>query len=155
MLMSRIILIMLVLNMAVTAAGTYFSYVSFTSGSGGGLAAAFSVKSAKKEIPKDYIFFPIEKIIVSLAEAGREHYFVLDLVLQADSKTEVESLQKIDPMVRSTVVSRLSSLPFATLRAMPISEVQAKLDEALREDFAEKKLAIPFASVLVSKMIVQ
>lgn len=155
--MPRIILAVLVFNILLTSGSLFLSYaiIQTMEPKEGALAAVFSRKPEEKDANKEYVFFPIEKIIVSLADAGREHYFVLDLVLQSEVTTDVEALKKIDPMVRSSVVSRLSAMPFAKLRAMPISEVQSMLDTSLREDFSKNKIAVPFASILVSKLIVQ
>jgi flagellar FliL protein len=102
-----------------------------------------------------YTFFPVEKIIVSLRDAGREHYFVLDLVLQADSDVDTKKLEQIDPMIRNSVVTHLSVMSFSDLRAMSVTELQLSLEQALLEDFASKQLAQSFAHVLVSKLIVQ
>lgn len=155
--MSRIIVVMLGLNIVLTSGGLFLSYtlIQTGSGEGGGLTAIFSKKASAQEEKKEYAFFPIEKIIVSLADSGREHYFVIDLVLQAERDVEVEALKQIDPMVRNSVVSRLSALKFTELRTMSIGEVQTTLDEALREDFDRKNIAVPFVSVLVSKLLVQ
>ncbi|MFN9587569.1 MAG: flagellar basal body-associated FliL family protein, partial [Pseudomonadaceae bacterium] len=92
---------------------------------------------------------------VSLKGEHREHYFVLDLVLQADLETDPKKLEQIDPMVRNSVVAHLSAMTFEKLRGMPIPELQGTLESALFDDFASKKLAMPFANVLVSKLIVQ
>lgn len=155
--MPRVILLLLILNIAVTVAGFAFTYSLLkarpvaVSGVDGEAAA---LAEAEVELT-EYTFFPIEKIIVSLQGEGREHYFVLDLVLQADVKADVKKLEQIDPMVRTSVVAHLSSMSFSELRGMPIPELQGLLEKALLADFASKKLVLPFAHVLVSKLITQ
>ena len=155
--MPRVILLLLILNIAVTVAGFAFTYSLLkarpvvVSGVDG---EAAEVAEAEVELT-EYTFFPIEKIIVSLQGQGREHYFVLDLVLQADAEADVKKLEQIDPMVRTSVVAHLSSMSFSELRGMPIPELQALLEKALLADFASKKLVLPFAHVLVSKLIAQ
>lgn len=114
-----------------------------------------SAPVAAKQPTKEYKFFPINKIIISLQEDGREHYFVMDLVLQTAIDEDSKKLEQIDPMVRNSVVSHLSGLPFSQLRAMPIADLQTTLEEVLTQDFANRNLAQPFAHVLVSKLIVQ
>jgi flagellar FliL protein len=157
MAMSRIIVAILVINTAVVVASGLLNYK---------LLSAFSaqmqtagpvspIQSRGKTGGEEYVFFPVEKIIVSLQDSGREHYFVIDLVLQAPAKTEADKLKKIDPMIRNSAVAHLSTLDFATLRAMPITELQTSLEQVLFADFASKGLATPFAHVLVSKLIVQ
>ncbi|MNJ61420.1 Flagellar protein LafL [compost metagenome] len=157
--MPRVILLMLMLNIAITLAGFAFTYSQFKARP---IAAVGAVESealageAEDEVElTEYSFFPIEKIIVSLPGEGRENYVVLDLVLQADAKAEVKKLEQIDPMVRTSVVAFLSKMSLRELRGMPIPELQAALEKALLADFAIKKLVQPFEHVLLSKLIVQ
>lgn len=160
MLMQRIILAVLVLNTLVVGASAYFNFTllnqqqtlgSSPAGSGA-TGAPLKAKSAKAE---EYKFFPIQKIIVSLPGESREHYFVLDLVLQANIDTDEKKLQQIDPMVRNSVVAHLSAMAFNELRALSITDLQAKLEEAVLADFSSRHVAQPFAHVLVSKLVVQ
>jgi flagellar FliL protein len=157
--MQRIILALLVVN-TVVAAGS--AYISFQVLSRPQMAAA-PVSVNGEEVPvaqhsgeaEEYKFFPIEKVIVSLQGDGREHYFVLDLVLQADMETDVKKLKQIDPAVRNSVVAHLSSMEFAELRSMPIPSLQKSLEKVIRADFAKRQIAQPFSHVLVSKLVVQ
>ncbi|MFI7868535.1 flagellar basal body-associated FliL family protein [Ectopseudomonas khazarica] len=156
MTMPRIILLLLIFNTLVVVGGTVFNYATLRSlQSGQPLPGLSSAGAGEEEKTSEYRFFPIEKVIVSLQGENREHYFVLDLVLQADLETDPKKLEQIDPMVRNSVVAHLSAMTFESLRAMPIPELQGKLESALFDDFASKKLAMPFANVLVSKLIVQ
>lgn len=158
MTMPRVILLMLVLNMAIALGGIAFNYYQLES-LRAGVAAPVGVAEAETagepEETAEYTFFPIEKVIVSLPGEGREHYFVLDLVLQADIEAEAKKLEQLDPMVRNSAVAYLSGLRFDELRGMPIAELQTALEKVLFDDFAGKKLAVPFVHVLVSKLIVQ
>jgi flagellar FliL protein len=157
MAMSRIIVVILIVNTVVVVASGLLNYKLLNAFStqlenaGSTSPNQYKMKNGGEE----YVFFPVEKIIVSLQDSGREYYFVIDLVLQAPAKTEVAKLKQIDPMVRNSAVAHLSTLDFATLRAMPITELQTSLEEVLFADFASKSLATPFAHVLVSKLIVQ
>lgn len=157
MTMQRVILLMLVLNTAIALGCVALTYTMLEPLRSGALAheGATDSQAAEEEGDSEYTFFPIQKVIVSLQGEGREHYFVLDLVLQADIEAETKKLEQIDPMVRNSVVAYLSAMSFAQLRAMPIVELQAALEKVLLEDFASRKLAVPFAHVLVSKLIVQ
>lgn len=160
MTMPRVILLMLVLNMAIALGGIAFNYYQLESLKSGvaapaGAAEAEAEAASEPEETAEYTFFPIEKVIVSLQGEGREHYFVLDLVLQADIEVEAKKLAQLDPMVRNSAVAYLSGLRFDQLRGMPIAELQAALEKVLFDDFASKKLAAPFVHVLVSKLIVQ
>lgn len=162
MTMPRVILLMLVLNMAIALGGIAFNYYQLESLRGSVAAPAGAAETeaeveaaSEPEEQVEYTFFPVEKVIVNLQGEGREHYFVLDLVLQADIEAETKKLAQLDPMVRNSALAYLSGLRFDELRGMPIAELQAALEKALFDDFASKKLAVPFVHVLVSKLIVQ
>ena len=159
--MQRIILALLVVNTLVAAGSAYISFqvlsrpqvvsasVAMNESDAGSSSAANSGEA------EEYKFFPIEKVIVSLQGDGREHYFVLDLVLQTDVDTDNKKLKQIDPMVRNSVVAHLSSMAFTQLRSMPIAELQASLEKVVQADFASRQIIQPFAHVLVSKLVVQ
>lgn len=163
--MTRTVLIILVLNTVMAVGSVFINYKIFTSMRVQAQAPAVAVNPADPNAPvdrnvadedaKEYVFHTVEKIIVSLQDEGREHYFVFDVVLQAEENTDPEKLESLDPMVRSSVVTRLSQLSFNQLRAMPINDLQALLENTLLDDFASKKIVAPFAHVLVSKLIVQ
>jgi flagellar FliL protein len=102
-----------------------------------------------------YDFFAVDKIIFNLQDQGREHYFVLDLALQTDMERYQTQLTQLAPMLRNVVVAHLSQMTFTELRSLPITELQARLQAVLFDDFARKQLEIPFSAVLVSKLIVQ
>ncbi|MBE8715804.1 flagellar basal body-associated FliL family protein [Cellvibrio polysaccharolyticus] len=153
----RIIVILLLINTLILVGGITLVYTLIQPLQAGAQlqpAADGSVPVAKQP-NKEYKFFPINKIIISLQEDGREHYFVMDLVLQTAINEDSKKLEQIDPMVRNSVVAHLSGLPFSQLRAMPIADLQTTLEEVLTQDFANRNLAQPFAHVLVSKLIVQ
>jgi flagellar FliL protein len=148
---------MFVINIAVALGSVFVNYSMIQSlraevrqPSSAGAADHVNPKEAK-----EYTFFRVEKVIVSLQDQEREHYFVLDLVLQADKDAETKKLEKLDPIVRNSVVAHLSKMTFAELRTMPIVELQAALEKSLFADLAGKNIATPFAHVLVSKLIVQ
>lgn len=158
MTMPRVLLLLVIFNTLVVVGGTIFNYAMLKSMQTGQAVLGISAGNAGSEAEEansEYRFFPIEKVIVSLKGEHREHYFVLDLVLQADLETDPKKLEQIDPMVRNSVVAHLSAMTFEKLRGMPIPELQGTLESALFDDFASKKLAMPFANVLVSKLIVQ
>ncbi len=159
--MQRIILALLLVNTLVAAGSAYISFqvlsrpqgaegAALANAAGKGVASVGNSGEAE-----EYQFFPIEKVIVSLQGDGREHYFVLDLVLQADVDTDNKKLKQIDPMVRNSVVAHLSSLAVNQLRSMSIAELQTTLEKVVQADFASRQIVQPFAHVLVSKLVVQ
>lgn len=151
---TRLIILLLVLNLLVVSSGVVVNYLMLRP-----LAqAAAWAESERAEPPvvqREYEFYPVEKVIVSLREGGRERYFVLDLALLVEAGERSEQLKKAEPLVRSSVVSYLSTYRFEELRALPVSELQHRLEQALFADFAERKAQAPFLQVLVSKLIVQ
>lgn len=147
---SRLVLLMLLLNVITVAGGVGVSYWLLKPES-----PVATVEEARPAEPVHYEFFPVNKIIVSVRGEGREHYFVLDLQLQADASEEPANFAPAEPIVRNSVVSYLSSLPFEELRAMQIGELQQRLEVVLFDDFASKNAAVPFKHVLVSKLLVQ
>ncbi|MET1076695.1 MAG: flagellar basal body-associated FliL family protein [Pseudomonas sp.] len=160
MAMPRIILIMLIFNTLLAVGGIGFSFTLYQSvqqltqvgpaeaGTGG---PAGDVEAEKGE----YQFQPVDKLIVSLAEAGREHYIVFDLVLQAGLETEKKKLEQIDPMVRNSAVAHFTGMKFQELRGQSIAQLQAGLEKAVLGDFGSRNLLVPFEHVLISKMVVQ
>lgn len=159
--MQRIILALLVVNTLVAAGSAYISYrvlsqpQTLAAPSVGSSGDANSAAPTNSGEAVEYTFFPIEKVIVSLQGDGREHYFVLDLVLQSDIETDNKKLKQIDPMVRNSVVAHLSTMSFNALRSMPIAELQSSLETVVKADFASRNIVQPFAHVLVSKLVVQ
>ncbi|WP_440467902.1 flagellar basal body-associated protein FliL [Pseudomonas sp. YH-1] len=158
----RLVLLMLIVNIAVVLGGVFVNYQMIKSASLTPAAAASDKEGGKEDGKEEeeqesaeYLFVPVEKIIVSSRGEDREHYFVIDLVLQAKADQERKKLESVAPMVRSSVVANLTPEKFEVLRAMPIGDVQARLEKAVIDDFAARKVVVPFEHVMLSKMIVQ
>lgn len=151
----RLILLMLVLNVLVVAGGVVMNYMMLRPVLSSQSAAAAAADAAEVAVRREYEFYPVEKIIVSLREGGRENYFVLDLMLLTEAQDEPSKLERVEPLVRNSVISYLSSLQFSELRGLPISELQGRLEQVLLADFDSKNAEAPFEQVLVSKLIVQ
>ncbi|MFR0689207.1 flagellar basal body-associated FliL family protein [Enterobacterales bacterium AE_CKDN230030158-1A_HGKHYDSX7] len=157
----RLVLLMLIVNIAVVLGGVFVNYRMIKSASLAPVAVASDKEAAKEDAGEEeqesaeYLFVPVEKIIVSSRGEDREHYFVIDLVLQAKAEQERKKLESVAPMVRSSVVANLTPEKFEVLRAMPIGEVQARLEKAVIDDFSARKVVVPFEHVMLSKMIVQ
>lgn len=152
----RLVLLMLLSNALIVGGGVAMNYLMLKSISAGGGLFGLG-QPAEEQTLKElrYEFFPIEKIIVSVRDDGREHYFVLDLILQAEASDKPKKFDHVEPLVRNLVVAYLSTLKFEELRALRITELQAHLENVLFADFANRKVAPPFKRVLVSKLIVQ
>lgn len=152
---ARLVLLMLVLNLLVVTSGFVINYMMLRSLVGAVEVGASQPDPAGAAVRREYEFYPVEKVIVSLREGGRERYFVLDLILLTEAADQAAKLERAEPLVRNSVVSYLSALEFSELRALPVSELQVRLEQALFADFAEKNTEAPFEQVLVSKLIVQ
>ena len=155
--MSKIILLVVLLNTLVTFAGLFYSYTQNNAPVAAQEAAAPAGEDAPRKAAKveEFTFAPVEKIIATVPGESRDHYFVLDLVLYADSKTEAKVMEKVTPLVRNSVVSNLSAREFRSLRSLPIPQLQAELEEAIKRDFEQLGVACPFQHVLISKLVVQ
>lgn len=154
---SRVIVVLLVLNIIVvgTALAAFFmTQRPFT----GDLHAADDDSAQQlRELSElsAYQFLPIEKIIIGVRGAKREHYVVIDLALQISAKVDSKLLPPLVPVVRNSVVAELSGMRYETLRKMSIIELQALIEQTLFDDFAARQLKAPFEHVLVSKMLAQ
>lgn len=154
--MPRVILLVVGLNTVITLGSVVFGYVYLRSHSTAGLEQVQQIdKVPVPQDPADYVFYPVDKIVVNLRDEDREHYFVLDLALQGGAEQSVSAFKQAELLVRNAVVGSLSTLPFNQLRALSLTDLQSRLEDDLRKSFSAKGLDIPFSSVLVSKMLVQ
>lgn len=155
---SRVIVVLLVLNIVVVGgalAAFFMTQRPFT----GDLHASQSDSASQPRVEladlSAYQFLPVEKIIVGVRGAKREHYVVVDLALQISAKVESKLLPPLVPVVRNSVVAGLSGMRYETLRKMSVLELQEMIEQTLFDDFAARKLKAPFEHVLVSKMLTQ
>lgn len=154
--MPRVILLVVGLNTVITLGSVVFGYWYLRSHSTAGHEQVHQIDKAAVTLdPADYVFYPVDKIVVNLRGEDREHYFVLDLALQGDAEQSVSVFKQAELLVRNAVVGSLSTLPFNQLRALSLTDLQSRLEEDLRKSFSAKGLDIPFTSVLVSKMLAQ
>jgi flagellar FliL protein len=109
--------------------------------------------SSKKT--QEFLFYTVEKLIVSVNDDDDVRYFIIDLVLQASEKTDRKKLSQIEPAVRSALVSYLSDRDYNDIRSIAFNDLQANIEKAIFDDFSSKGISIPFTHVLVSKLIAQ
>lgn len=154
---NRLILLIFVLNAVAVVAGVAVNHLLVQSA----LAALPLGGEPREEVEKksepsvEFVFLPVEKIILSLPGREREHYFVLDVVLQGPAGTDKKKLEQVVPMVRSSVAANLSTLQADELRALGFEALRQRLEEGLNADFAARNAAKPFDNLLVSKLIAQ
>lgn len=152
--MSRVLLLVVGLNTVITVGAVVLGYMHLKGEPWTESLAGGGGEPSPRKI-SEYSFYPVEKIVVNLSSENREHYFVLDLALQADKNEQTSQLSQLEPLVRNSVIASLSALAFSELRAMRVNEVQQLLDRELAKGFAAKGLHMPFSGVLVSKWLVQ
>lgn len=109
--------------------------------------------SSKKT--QEFLFYTVEKLIVSVNDDDDVRYFIIDLVLQAPEKTDRKKLSQIEPAVRSALVSYLSDRDYKDIRSIAFNDLQADIEKAILDDFLSKGISIPFTHILVSKLIAQ
>ncbi len=148
---TRLLLMVFLLNALTVAGGVGALYVM--------LKPHLSVETQQAAVsssePAEYDFFPVERVIVSLRGEHREHYFVLDLMLLSEASDEPRDFSRIEPIVRNSAIAYLSSYQYDQLRALSLNELQERLQNALLEDLARKRVEPVFDQVLISKMLVQ
>ncbi|WMI97613.1 flagellar basal body-associated FliL family protein [Pseudomonas chlororaphis subsp. aurantiaca] len=152
--MSRVILLIVGLNTVITVGAAVTGYLYWRPHRSSVQVQQADEASVHQDI-SEYIFYPIDKIVVNLPGENRENYFLLDLALQTNSKAKAATLKQIEPMLRNAVIGSLSLLKFSDLRVMPIVDLQVRLESDLRKGFTAKGLDVPFDGVLVSKLLVQ
>ena len=154
--MPRVILLLGGLNTVITLGSVVFGYLYLRPDNRSVVEQAQkSGEAPLAQDPSNYVFYPVEKIVVNLRGDDREHYFVLDLALQGDAKQSASVFKQAELLVRNAVVGSLSALPLSQVRALSLTDLQSRLEEDLRKSFSAKGMDIPFTSVLVSKMLVQ
>lgn len=154
--MPRVILLIVGLNTIITLGSVVFGYLYLRPDKTADVEPVHEVGQAPlAQDPANFVFYPVDKIVVNLRGDDREHYFVLDLALQGDAEQSTSAFKQAELLVRNAVVGSLSTLPLSQLRALSLIDLQSRLEEDLRKSFSAKGLDIPFTSVLVSKMLVQ
>lgn len=155
---NRLILLVCVLNVLAIAAGVAVNHWLLQSAltpQRPGAEVRKADEKKKVEPSVEFVFLPVEKIILSLPGREREYYFVLDVVLQGPAGTDKKKLEQVVPMVRSSVAANLSTLKADELRAMGFEALRQRLEEGLNADFAAQNAAKPFDNLLISKLIAQ
>src|SRR5690606_38404183 len=134
---SRVIVVLLVLNIVVVGGALAAFFMTQRPFTGDLQAAEGDTAQQVRELSElsAYQFLPIEKIIVGVRGAKREHYAVIDLALQISAKVDSKLLPPIVPVVRNSVVAKLSGMRYETLRRMSIVELQELIEQTLFDDF--------------------
>ncbi|MEK6423423.1 MAG: hypothetical protein V4801_27865 [Burkholderia gladioli] len=115
--------------------------------------------AARKAAPVAAIrahYVTLERLIVMLrgrAPAGHAHYLALDLVFGAADAKQEKRLREQLPMLRALAYRTLAGYDVVEVRQMPVDALAATLKAGYVLAYGTAE-ALPFADVLISKMMV-
>ena len=95
--------------------------------------------------------------IVMLRRAPNEaaaHYLSVDLVLATNAELEKEAKEHL-PLLRSIVVSALSTHTLAEANAMTVDQYAALLNKTFNANYEKENHEKPFSEVMVGKLIIE
>ncbi|RZA35309.1 MAG: flagellar basal body-associated FliL family protein [Lysobacteraceae bacterium] len=121
----------------------------------GGSTAAEAPKKAPEKKPTKYV--TLDKVIVMLRRAPNEaaaHYLSVDLVLATNAELEKEAKEHL-PLLRSIVVSALSTHTLAEANAMTVDQYAALLNKTFNANYEKENHEKPFSEVMVGKLIIE
>ena len=152
---SRVVISLLVVNILLIVGGSAAAFLWKEP-----IADFFAVGGERDTRPNpvdlsQYQFLSVDKIYVNLRGNHREHYMVIDLAVQASAKVDKKALQQFAPVVRNSVVARLSGMRYEVVRSLSVAELQLLLEEALRQDVVERNLRVSFEHLLINRLMAQ
>lgn len=121
----------------------------------GNAAAAEAPKKAPEKKPTKYV--TLDKVIVMLRRAPNEaaaHYLSVDLVLATSVEQEKEAKEHL-PLLRSIVVSSLSTHTLAEANAMTVDQYAALLNQTFNANYEKENHEKPFSEVMIGKLIIE
>jgi len=140
--------------LAAGAAGGAMWYLA-PAQSGKAGAAAETPKKALEKKPTKYV--TLDKVIVMLRRAPSEaaaHYLSVDLVLATTTEQEKEAKEHL-PLLRSIVVSSLSTHTLAEANAMTVDQYAALLNQTFNANYEKENHEKPFSEVMIGKLIIE
>lgn len=140
--------------LAAGAAGGAMWYLA-PAQSGKAGAAAEAPKKALEKKPTKYV--TLDKVIVMLRRAPSEaaaHYLSVDLVLATTTEQEKEAKEHL-PLLRSIVVSSLSTHTLAEANAMTVDQYAALLNQTFNANYEKENHEKPFSEVMIGKLIIE
>ena len=121
----------------------------------GNAATAEAPKKALEKKPTKYV--TLDKVIVMLRRAPSEtaaHYLSVDLVLATTAEQEKEAKEHL-PLLRSIVVSALSSHTLSEANAMTVDQFAALLNQTFNANYEKENHEKPFSEVMIGKLIIE
>ena len=123
---------------------------------GAGKADAEAPKKAEAE-KKPTKYVTLDKVIVMLRRAPNEpaaHYLSVDLVLATTPELEKEAKEHL-PLLRSIVVSSLSTRTLSEASAMSVDQYAEQLNKTFDASYAKENHLKPFSEVMIGKLIIE
>jgi flagellar FliL protein len=154
----KLIVIAMVLAAAI-AAGVATAVLGGIWSPGASRAKTPGAAAAPKAAPAAMIrprYVTLERLIVMLrdrAPAAHPHYLSLDLVFGAADAKQEKRLREQLPMLRALAYRTLAGYDAGQVRQMPVDALAAKLKAGYVLTYGTAE-ALPFADVLISKMMV-
>lgn len=145
--------------LAAGAAGGAMWYLApAQSGKAGAAAEAPDARTPKKALEKKPTkYVTLDKVIVMLRRAPSEaaaHYLSVDLVLATTAEQEKEAKEHL-PLLRSIVVSSLSTHTLAEANAMTVDQYAALLNQTFNANYEKENHEKPFSEVMIGKLIIE
>ncbi|MEH6437887.1 flagellar basal body-associated FliL family protein [Massilia sp. DD77] len=112
-----------------------------------------------KPVPEKSLtkYVTLDKVIVMLRRAPNEpaaHYLSVDLVLATTPELEKEAKEHL-PLLRSIVVSSLSTRSLAEASAMTVDQYAEQLNKTFDASYAKENHVKPFSEVMIGKLIIE
>ncbi len=143
--------------LAAGAAGGAMWYLAPAHGGANGAAGARAEEPKKVLEKKPTKYVTLDKVIVMLRRAPNEaaaHYLSVDLVLATTLEQEKEAKEHL-PLLRSIVVSSLSTHTLAEANAMTVDQYAALLNKTFNASYEKENHEKPFSEIMIGKLIIE
>ncbi|MBQ5942473.1 MULTISPECIES: flagellar basal body-associated FliL family protein [unclassified Massilia] len=139
---------------AAAAAGGAMWYLNPAPLKGGAEAKVEPKPEPEKSLTR---YVTLDKVIVMLRRAPNEpaaHYLSVDLVLATTPELEKEAKEHL-PLLRSIVVSSLSTRTLSEASAMSVDQYAEQLNKTFDASYAKENHLKPFSEVRIGKLIIE
>ncbi|MBN3728757.1 flagellar basal body-associated FliL family protein [Burkholderia sp. Ac-20379] len=158
--MKRNLIVIAIVLAAAVAAGVATAVLGGLWPLGASRAKAPGAAVASKSVPATTVirshYVTLERLIVMLRDrtpAAHPHYLALDLVFGATDAKQEKRLREQLPMLRALAYRTLAGYDDNQVRQTPVDALAAKLKAGYVQAYGTAE-ALPFADVLISKMMV-
>lgn len=154
---SKAKLIAAFLGVALLAAGAAGGAMWYLAPAQSGKTGATAEAPKKEPEKKPTKYVTLDKVIVMLRRAPNEmaaHYLSVDLVLATTTEQEKEAKDHL-PLLRSIVVSALSTHTLSEANAMTVDQYAALLNQTFNANYEKENHEKPFSEVMIGKLIIE